>query len=104
MDRTADIEPGPPGLPLAFASLGVMGVGLFAWGFLAIWSTSLRSVGSTDWLIAFGTLAGIPTGSFAAYKTRRWWPFFAGVAITLIPVLLLVLVFVLAPGGTGAGD
>jgi uncharacterized membrane protein YdfJ with MMPL/SSD domain len=100
-------RPPLPALPLVFASVGFAGLGLFAWLLVAFATTAesgLQGRGAGLWLLLFGALAGTATGSAVACSTRRWWPFFVGVAITLVPIALAVMLVLTAPTGVGGAD
>lgn len=96
-------EPLLPALPLVFASVGFTGIGLFAWEIVVLAST-FEGRGAALWLLLFAVLAGPASGSAVAYSRRRWWPFFAGVAVALVPIVLAALLLASGPAGPAVTD
>ena len=98
MDLTADRDtPGdptsgrPPGPALAFAVLGFMGLATFVWAM--IW------LGTEVRLLHVAAIIAAPVGAGIAWLAKRWWPFFLGVAVTLITPMVVVVWVLLGSGG-----
>jgi hypothetical protein len=87
---TLDSQSRPSGLLLALASASVTFVGGVAWLLLAF-EAILSAPWSQVWLWSGLVLPAAAIGAIATHQTRRWWPLAAGLAITLLPLLLFVV-------------
>lgn len=47
--------------------------------------------GTLGWIIVLLPLPGAIVGSVASVATGRWWPFWVGLALTCLPVVLTIL-------------
>jgi hypothetical protein len=100
---STDEQPRIPALPLVFASVGFTGIGLFSWE-IVVFTSTFEGRGTALWLLLFAVLAGPAGGSAVAYSSRRWWPFFAGVAVALVPIALAALLLASGPAGPVVTD
>jgi hypothetical protein len=107
-----DALPSPraaPPLPLlAFVSPVFIVFSLAAWGIVAF----LQTIGGYEphpHFVLFVPLLALPgaiVGSFASRRMLKWWPFYVGLLVTLLPALLAIVLsqfFHWGPG-LGAGD
>ena len=84
------VRPQPSGLLLGLAAAACTLVGIVAWIFLAL-ELFFAAPWSSQWLLSGIALPGATLGSLATHSTKRWWPFVVGLAITLIPVVLYIV-------------
>jgi hypothetical protein len=102
-----DERPRPPALPLVFTTVAFAGVAFFSWLVVAIGSTikgPFTAHGVDLWLLLLLVFVGPMFGSATTYASRRWWPFFTGLAITLVPIVLALLLIITAPSSLTGAD
>jgi hypothetical protein len=78
------------GVALTLSSIGVMGFSLVA--FLAL--TALEAIGGYHthppalMFVPLLALPGAAIGSVVSWRTKREWPFYVGLAVSLLPIVL----------------
>jgi hypothetical protein len=87
-------------------SLPFMAISLFAWGVIA----TLEAIGgySPDpKILLFVPLLPLPAalvGAIAAWRSGRWWPWYLGLVLTLLPAVLAIVQAEQFDPGLGNGD
>ncbi|HWB68761.1 MAG TPA: hypothetical protein VG518_02175 [Solirubrobacterales bacterium] len=94
-----NIRAAPSALLLALPAAVLSTVAAIAWVLLAL-EAFFAAPWDPQWLFCGLALPSATIGSVATYTTRRWWPFFLGLAITLIPLVL----FAILPGPPPMAD
>lgn len=94
-----------PVIALVLSAIGTMGFSLFAWAVL----TLLEAMGGYSpepGALLFVPLLPLPAalvGAVASWRTKRYWPFYAGLAVSLLPIALAFLLPPLFDPGLGGG-
>ena len=87
---TLEDQSPPSALLLALPAAILSAVAGFAWLFLAL-EAIFAAPWSNYWLWCGFALPGAAVGAVVTHSTRRWWPFFLGLAITLLPIVLYIV-------------
>jgi hypothetical protein len=85
-----------PIMPLLAAAIGISGVAFFGWLATAIapcgnadLSFAVKGCGGLGMLVPASLLPAAVLGAAVAHIIQRWWPFFLGAALTLMPTTVV---------------
>jgi hypothetical protein len=94
MESTSPAAGGkPPASWLIPFSIPCMAISLFAWGVIAM----LEAMGGYNpdpEIFVFVPLLPLPAalvGAIAAWRSGRWWPWYVGLVLTLLPAVLAIV-------------
>jgi hypothetical protein len=94
-----------PLIAFVLSAIGTMGLSLFAWAILALFE-AMGGYSPKPGVLLFVPLLPLPAaiiGAVASWRTKRYWPFYAGLAVSLLPVALAFLLPPLFDPGLGSG-
>ena len=83
-----------PSVALVLASVGITlcsGLALALVSLLMAIGGAHPRAGTIGWILILLPLPGAIAGSVASFATGRWWPFWVGLTLTCLPVILAIL-------------
>ena len=81
-------------MALVLASVGITlcsGLALALVSLLMAMGVRIPVAGTLGWILVLLPLPGAIAGSVASFATGRWWPFWVGLTLTCLPVVLAIL-------------
>jgi hypothetical protein len=107
MDPVVENRPQTQSVALILASIGITlcsGLALAMVALLMALGGHRPLDGTLGWILILIPLPSAIIGSGASLATGRWWPFFVGLALTCLPVILAILLAEPVPGFEAATD